>query len=111
MSDYCHEWEPAGFGCAVPMDDNGGKCPSDCLGDFTYAARRNMKELEPGEEIALGMCEGHGAVLVLGRTEKGFYVRHGVIEGWEKFSDVDDELLADTPWVPAGVLTPEDTSI
>ena len=111
MSELCHDWELDGYGCVVPMHDNGGECPIHCLGDFTYDARRKMEELEPDEEITLGMCEGHGAVFVLGRTEKGFYVRHGAIEGWDDRADVDDELLGDTPWVPVDVFTPEDTSI
>ena len=56
------------------MRDNGGECPSDCLGGFTYAGRKHAPELQVGEEVGLGLCEGHGAVVVLGRTEKGFYV-------------------------------------
>ena len=102
MSEFCHDWDPGGFGCAVPMLENVNECPSDCLGDFTYDARKKMKDLEPGEEVGLGLCEGHGAVLVLGQTEEGFYVRHAVIEGWEDRADVDDELLEDKAWMPVG---------
>ena len=39
------------------------------------------------------------AVVVLGRTDEGFYHRHAPLEGYEEHTP--DELLEDQPWVPA----------
>ena len=99
MSDACHDWEPQGWGCLETMRDNDGECPSGCLGDFTSAARKQAQELQVGEEVGLGLCEGHGAVVVLGRTGKGFYHRHAPLEGYEEHTP--EELLEDEPWTPA----------
>ena len=72
---------------------------SDCLGGFTYAGRKHAPELQVGEEVGLGLCEGHGAVVVLGRSEKGLYHRHVPVKGYEEHTP--DELLADHVWSPA----------
>ena len=58
--------------------------------------------VQPGEEVGLGLCEGYGAVLVLGWTDDGFKVRHSPIEGWEDRADVDVEMLEDKPRFPSG---------
>ena len=99
MSDACHDWEPGGWGCLEAMRDNDGDCPSDRLGDYTFAALRQAQEFEVGEEAGLGLCEGHCAIVVLRRTETGFYHHHVPVVGYEEHTP--DELLEDTPWTPA----------
>lgn len=73
MADYCHDWEPGGLGC------NGvgeGNCPPDCFGDFTSIIKKYSGEIEVGEEIMVGICEGHGAYVILFRDEEGLGVTH-----------------------------------
>jgi hypothetical protein len=105
MADFCHDWDPGDIGCVLPMRENGGTCPPDCLGDFTAEARAAAATLECGEEIDLGVCEGHGGHVVLRREHDGFHVRHVPIEGLRHY--ITEELEEGRMWVQAKAPDPK----
>lgn len=74
-----------GLGCGGVGE---GKCPENCLGDFTSNAVEYHKDLSPGFEIQLGLCEGHGAILILSMDEKGYYVKHYDLDSGKELPDL-----------------------
>jgi len=82
MADFCHKWEPGGLGChGHNYPENKSKkgkvkCPPDCLGDFTELARDFSKKLKDGQEIILGLCEVHEALVYMSRLGEQLYVEH-----------------------------------
>lgn len=69
MADFCHDWEPGGLGCYPNVP-----CSPDCLGDFTEMAHNWAHKLKDGDEILLGLCEGHGANVYLIRDADKLYI-------------------------------------
>ena len=67
MADFCHDWDPGGLGCPHRENDDGEfvtNCPDGCLGDFHWALKE-YKDMKPGYEVQLGICEGHGTIAYL----------------------------------------------
>jgi hypothetical protein len=97
VADFCHEWEPGGLGChghGYPKKRGKLQCPHDCLGDFTQTAREWAKKLGDGEEILLGLCEGHGTLVFLYREGEQLYIEHapnGPIK-WKPQGDAKREV-------------------
>jgi NTP pyrophosphatase (non-canonical NTP hydrolase) len=56
VSDYCYDFDPGGL---------GGKPPYGDFNEAVYAAMEGP--IAPGECVILGVCEGHGANVVLHR--------------------------------------------
>jgi hypothetical protein len=66
MADFCHEFDPGGLGCPHP-----GPCPEGCLGDFHSTAHEVVELLRPGYQTTLGICEGHGSVVIAEMDDDG----------------------------------------
>ena len=94
MSDHCHDWEPGGLGCSCAEFSALGRCPTDCLGDFTPQGRKWATKLSEGESISLGLCEGHGTDVFLLNRGGALFVHHATgLEGLQ-FKPM-------RPWLPA----------
>ena len=82
MADFCHDYEPNGIGCILPMKDNGGEHPDLCFGDFTELVKLHGPTLAPSYEVNLGICEGHGGCVYLVRDDDGsLWFEHGEVMG------------------------------
>ena len=71
MADFCHEFDPGGLGCPHP-----GPCAEVCFGDFKDAWGGEIDELNPGYEMILGICEGHGITVVVVNIDGRLVMQH-----------------------------------
>ena len=80
MRRSCHWFGSRGPNCT-------GKCPDDCIGDFTASLREILARLEESERAFLGFCDVHGTPITV-RTARG----RGLVSHM-------------VPWEPAGEAT------
>lgn len=84
MADFCHDWEPSGWGCPHRMSDQDNadlvatcRPNGQCFGDFTICTDEWKTRLDVEYEVNLGICEGHGTYVFLRRDGEGTWFEHG----------------------------------